>query len=52
MYAKPYQTLEKFKLISNGNITNIIPFCNVYGDVNMVVILSTSSKKLFGLYGI
>ena len=29
-------SLEKFKLVSNGNITNKIPFLDVYGDINLV----------------
>ena len=29
--------LEKLKLVSNGNISNKIPFFDVYGDINMVV---------------
>ena len=28
---------EKLKLVSNGNITNKIPFLDVYGDINLVV---------------
>ena len=28
--------LEKFKLVSNGNITKNIPFLDVYGDINLV----------------
>ena len=33
--------LEKFKLLSNGNITNKIPFLDVYGDINLVIMWPT-----------
>ena len=29
--------LENLKLVSVGNITNKIPFLNVYRDINLVV---------------
>ena len=29
--------LKCLKLVSNGNITNKIPFLDVYGDINLVV---------------
>ena len=29
--------LEKFKLVSNGNITNKISFLDVYENINLVV---------------
>ena len=42
------------KLVSNGNITKMIPFLDVFGDINLVAIWSNPkfSIKAFGLCGI
>ena len=38
--------LEKFKLVSNGNITKNIPFLDDYGDINLVAHVIKSHKAL------
>ena len=40
--------LGKLKLVSNGNITNKIPFLDVYGDINLVghVIKSYKARRV------
>ena len=41
--------LEKFKLVSNGNITNKITCFDVYGDINLVVTWSGCHKIKSGI---